>query len=403
VSSELNRENRSINSPNVLHAVNLQLGIHDTSLVKRQHRKGIRRMELRGDTVGNIRIDLIVGSDSRTRANLVTKNALQRIGSSDLPRKLDAIPQHRPIGSMRQVLWVDSGIVKGAVGGDVQPSLTERVLEGDLDRDRLGAALQVSGGIQQQLDLTDRAQQDVVGVRGVESLIAIDHALVLAGNEGGHGLVEGIKNRLLESGGVGVRTGENCEVGIASCRVDEGEEGRRLSDSGVENDVASGTLSNLRGHGICGGLEVDTRALKAYESARRWVSHGLHTHDVILHVEADTRKIQQHGDTGSSQSILWPNAALHQDIGTSDRSSSQDNLQLDIDGGNGATPDGGKLNTGGSHVAVENDLEDGGVGYNVQVVTRGQTVDVCGTRVRAGPVSRVDGRSGDETSPSLTA
>jgi len=70
VGSELEWENRGIDGPNVLQAVDLQLGVDDTSLVPRQHREGIRGVELRLDVTGNKRIDLIVRIDGLTMADL---------------------------------------------------------------------------------------------------------------------------------------------------------------------------------------------------------------------------------------------------------------------------------------------------------------------------------------------
>jgi len=119
VGSELERENRSIDNPDVLQAVHLQLGIDDTSLVTRQHSKGVRGMELGDDTAGNKRVDRVVSSDGRTRRGLCTKDVLQWGGSCDLPGKLNALPQHHHIGLMGQVLRIEGGVVEGIVGGDV--------------------------------------------------------------------------------------------------------------------------------------------------------------------------------------------------------------------------------------------------------------------------------------------
>lgn len=70
------------------------------------------------------------------------------------------------------------------------------------------------------------------------------------------------------------------------------------------------------------------------------------THDVILQVLANTFEVQQNGDTGSSQDILWTNATVHEDIWASNRTSGQYDLLADIDGGDGAALGKTKLNTG---------------------------------------------------------
>jgi len=103
------------------------------------------------------------------------------------------------------------------------------------------------------------------------------------------------------------------------------------------------------------------------------------THNVILQVLANTRKIQQDVDTSSGQDIPRPNPALHQDIGASNRTGRQYNLSVDIDCGNGTAPDPCELDTGGIEVAVEQDLRNGSVGQDVEIVARGQRIDVSRT------------------------
>lgn len=100
---------------------------------------------------------------------------------------------------------------------------------------------------------------------------------------------------------------------------------------------------------------------------------------MILHVLTDARKIQFYINTGSGQDILWSNTALHQDIGTSNRTCSQNDLLPDGDGGDGAALEPGELDTGGSEVVIENDLRHGSVGQNVQVIAGWERIDVCGT------------------------
>jgi hypothetical protein len=76
---------------------------------------------------------------------------------------------------------------------------------------------------------------------------------------------------------------------------------------------------------------------------------------------ADTLKIQQYGDSGSSQDIFRPNATVHQDIWASDRTRCQDDLLANVDGRDRTAFDGGILNTGSSHVGIKEDLGDGSI------------------------------------------
>ena len=100
------------------------------------------------------------------------------------------------------------------------------------------------------------------------------------------------------------------------------------------------------------------------------VNRGKNTHNVVLQVVPNTRNIQYHVDIGSNQDIFRSDPALHQNIGTSDSAGSQYNLFPDRDCGNGTTLEPGELNTGCSEVAIEKDLRDGGIGQDLQVVTR---------------------------------
>ena len=195
--SELNGEYRGINDPDVRQAVNFQPGIDDTSLVLRQHSKGIRRVELGLNVVGDKGIDIRVGSDSRTGADFTGEDSTEWRSSCNLPSKLDSLPHQRDICRVGQASRVEGRGIEGVVGGDVQPSLAVWVLEGELDGDRLVATCEVSGGVEQKLDLTDRAQEEVLGVSKVESLVTFDHTWVLAG-ELGDRVVEETENILLE-------------------------------------------------------------------------------------------------------------------------------------------------------------------------------------------------------------
>jgi len=67
---------------------------------------------------------------------------------------------------------------------------------------------------------------------------------------------------------------------------------------------------------------------------------------------------------------------VHQDIGASDRTSSQQNLLANIDGGNGGTLGLSELYTGSIEVAIKKDLGDGGVGQDVEIRARRQRIDV---------------------------
>ena len=382
---ELNGENRRIDDPDVLQAVYPQLGIDNTSLVTGQHREGVRGMELGSETVGDEFVDRIVRSDSRARTDFVTEDILQRRSSCDLPGELDGLPHQLHVGPMGQVLRIEGGVVEGIVGGDVQTSLTVWVLKGDLNGYRLAVGPRVPGGIQQYLGLADTTEEEVLGVSLVESLETLDDTWVLAGSIVGHGAVEVTENLLLERGSIGVGTDKIRKVGVARCRVDKGKEGSIIS-----------ALGQHRCHGIRSSLEGDARTLEGRVSACA-ITRGKSAHGVILQVLTDTGKIQGDVDASGSQDVLWSNTAVHQKMGASYRAGSQQNLLLSIDGGNGTTPGLGELDTGGSEVAVENDLGNGGVGQDVEVRARRQRVNVCGTRVGTSPVSGIDGRSGNES------
>lgn len=257
--SELERENRGIDNPNVLQAVYPQLGIDDTSLTTGQHCEGIRRMELRDDTVGDEVINRVIGGDGRTRSDLLTENILQGGGGCDLPSKLEALPHQHYIGRMGQVLRIKGRVVKGIVGGDVQPSLTVWVLEGDLDRERLlVAAPNVSKGKEQQLDLSDGTIQEPLSVDVVKNLVAVDNCRILAGTDVGHRGVEASKDVLLEGCGVIGAAHEGREVRIVSSRGDVGEEWGRLS----KGNVPASALRQHRSQGIRSGRVRNGRALE---------------------------------------------------------------------------------------------------------------------------------------------
>ena len=105
---------------------------------------------------------------------------------------------------------------------------------------------------------------------------------------------------------------------------------------------------------------------------------GKNAHDVILQVLTDARKIQLYVDASSSQDILRSNPAVHQYIGTSYRTSGQQNLLENVNGGNGATLAVGKLDAGGSEAAIEKNIGNGGIDQDVQIWARRQRVNVCG-------------------------
>ena len=119
VGSELKGENRRVNNTNVRQTVHFQSSIYNTSLVLRQHRKRIRRVEFRLNIVGNKGIDVSVSRDSRAGADLSTEDGTERGGSRNLPSELYSLPHQRNISLMRQASRVEGRIVKGIVGGNV--------------------------------------------------------------------------------------------------------------------------------------------------------------------------------------------------------------------------------------------------------------------------------------------
>ena len=158
-------------------------------------------MKLSLDSIGNECIDVCVGSDSRAGADLTTENIAERGSSCNLPSKLDSLPHQRNVGWVGQASRIEGRGVKGIVGGDVQPSLAVWVLEGELDGDGLVLGSDVSCGIQQKLDLTDRAEEEILCVSKVESLVTFDNPRVLAG-ELGYRIVEETEHVLLEGDGI---------------------------------------------------------------------------------------------------------------------------------------------------------------------------------------------------------
>ena len=106
------------------------------------------------------------------------------------------------------------------------------MLKGNLNGDRLAVGPRVPGGIQQYLGLADPTEEEVLGVSLVESLETLDDTWVLAGSIVGHSAVEVTENLLLEHGSIGVGTDKIRKVGIARCRVDEGEESSIISALG---------------------------------------------------------------------------------------------------------------------------------------------------------------------------
>lgn len=111
---------------------------------------------------------------------------------------------------------------------------------------------------------------------------------------------------------------------------------------------------------------------------------------MILQVLTHTGKIQRYVNAGSNEGILWPNSAVHEDVGTSDGAGGEQNLLANVDGVDGTTLRSGELYTGGGEVAVEKDFRDGETGQDVQILARGQGIDVGGACIGAGPIGRVD-------------
>ena len=75
------------------------------------------------------------------------------------------------------------------------------MLEGKLNLNRLLATVEVTIGIEQKLDLTDGAQEEIVSVSEVESLVTFENAWVLASEVSHRGLEE-TENSLLERSGI---------------------------------------------------------------------------------------------------------------------------------------------------------------------------------------------------------
>lgn len=217
-------------------------------------------MELRLDTVGDEIIDVCIAGDGGSWADLIAEDSAERWSISNLPGKLDSLPHQCHIGRVGQASGIESRGIEGVISCDVQSSLAEGVLEGELDGDRLGAAPGISGNKQQKLDLAKRAQQEIVGICEIECFVTFDNTRILAG-ELGYGVIKKAENSLLKRRGIIGGTHELRAVGIESRRVDEGKEWRGLS---VGNAVGS-TVSQLGAPCCRGSAPDDTGTLKGDE------------------------------------------------------------------------------------------------------------------------------------------
>lgn len=69
----------------------------------------------------------------------------------------------------------------------------------------------------------------------------------------------------------------------------------------------------------------------------------LGTHNVILEMLSDTRKLDVNGNAGSVQNILRTNSTVHKYMRATNCATSQDNFLSDINGLLCSTPGSGKL------------------------------------------------------------
>ena len=196
-------------------------------------------------------------------------------------------------------------------------------------------------------------------------------------------------------------------VGVSNGRVDKREEALGSVGQSLVDTVGSG--------GVSGGLEDDLGS------------------DVIGNVLADTGKVNDGLDTDALQVGLGSDTAHHQHVRGTDGTSGQDDLLVGGDGSSGKISTGHRvLDAGSSGDAtgrVGVDLEDTGVGQNVQVGPRWEGVDIGRLGVRTGPakdgteasfsdsvraadwfdclrdspVGRVDTRSGDKGTPTVSS
>jgi len=177
-------------------------------------------MKLRFDNIKKERLDSLIGYDVWSGRNFPSKDFAEWEGLSNLPDQLDTLAHRYQISKVGEILRVNDGIIEWIARVDVNATLAERVLEGYLDSENLFFGGRSTSGPQQDFKMPNATQQDLLCSVPVDSLVAVDDTLVLAGAQViGRG-IDSSKDLALEVIGR-VRISEHRrEVGISGSRVD---------------------------------------------------------------------------------------------------------------------------------------------------------------------------------------
>ena len=176
--SKLDWEDGRVGDADVREAVHLEVRVDDAALLAGEHRARARRVVLGPDVLLQPRVPVRVGLHVRTGNGLVADRGAQRLRSGDLARELEAFAEDDGVGKVREVLGVDGRRREGVVRGDVDTAGREWVLERGLDGD-------AARGVEREedLDLSDGAEEERVGVRLVDRLITLLDLGGVAGDE----------------------------------------------------------------------------------------------------------------------------------------------------------------------------------------------------------------------------
>lgn len=129
---------------------------------------------------------------------------------------------------------------------------------------------------------------------------------------------------------------------------------------------------------------------------------------MVLKMLADTRKFDLDVDIRSLQNVLRSNTAEKKHLGATDGATCKNDFLVDLDCLlrrilRARVLDAGCCEPVGARSRAKEQTSDGGVSEDVKVRAWREGVDVRRARVRTGPVGGVNGRSRDESAPTLAA
>lgn len=131
------------------------------------------------------------------------------------------------------------------------------------------------------------------------------------------------------------------------------------------------------------------------------------THDVVLKMLSNTRKFEYHINTSSRQYILRSNTAVHENVWTTDSTTSKNDFLIHSHGLSGRRTRSRKLNASCSDcrriARVKYNTGDSCIRKHVEVGTWRKRIDVSRSRVRTGEIRRVDGIESNKAAPIVTA